>query len=357
MNEMRTLKMDYMTLERYNLKGPPNNEEIRSAMQNPALVYDEAKYDKCVDDDATLNIANNFFGMMTADFPATTAFKDADKYIARKQVGGVEVLKYSKGLSPETVPVLVKLVDRLDWRPDFMFDSDKIVKKFVEDLKNWRDIAPGSVDSEGLEKVLQRRINEYMDDLLNGQVQQSKFENVAGMEIFSTFAEDISRGNKYVVNGKEMALAQRPEQALEPFKKALGNDPAKLKAVSILLNQQIFGELTTAVPNRMPLAGWKPGQDDEDIANIPGIGKFASRDIGKTGCPFFDSGAMTFEIDIAPDGNSAKIRAKCESPMRGDISLMEKGKDVGKCVITQEFTLEFGNEPVIKDLKIGQTFA
>ena len=204
---------------------------------------------------------------------------------------------------------------------------------------------------------MQRRINEYMGDLLNGQVQQSKFENVAGMEIFSTFAEDISRGNKYVVNGKEMALAQRPEQALEPFKKALGNDPAKLKAVSVVLNQQIFGELTTAVPNRMPLAGWKPEQDDVDIANIPGIGKFASRDIGKTGCPFFDSGALTFEIDIAPDGNSAKIRAKTESPMRGDISLMEKGLDVGKCVITQEFTLEFGNEPVVKDLKIGQTFA
>ena len=66
---------------------------------------------------------------------------------------------------------------------------------------------------------------------------------------------------------------------------------------------------------------------------------------------------MTFELDVAPDGNSAKIRAKSESPMRGDYTLMEKGKDVGKCVITQEFTLEFGNEPVIKDLKIGQTFA
>jgi hypothetical protein len=141
------------------------------------------------------------------------------------------------------------------------------------------------------------------------------------------------------------------------FKRALGNDPAKLKAVSILLNQQIFGELTTAVPNRVPLAGWKPGQGDEDIASIKNIEKFASRDINKTGCPFFDAGSMTFEIDVAPDGNSAKIRAKTESPMRGDISLMEKGLDVGKCVITQEFTLEFGNEPVVKDLKIGQTFA
>ena len=85
--------------------------------------------------------------------------------------------------------------------------------------------------------------------------------------------------------------------------------------------------------------------------------KFASRDITKTGFPFFDSGDASFEIEVAPDRKSVKIRAKSESPMRGDHTLMEKGKDVGKCIITQEFTLEFGAEPVIKDLKIGQTFA
>ena len=76
-----------------------------------------------------------------------------------------------------------------------------------------------------------------------------------------------------------------------------------------------------------------------------------------TGYPLFQTGAMTFELDVAPDGNSAKIRAKTESKLCGDKTLMAKGQDVGKCIITQEFTLEFGNEPVIKDLKIGQTFA
>ena len=121
--------------------------------------------------------------------------------------------------------------------------------------------------------------------------------------------------------------------------------------------QQIFGEFTSAVSNKIALPGWKRGQEEEDIANVPNIEKFASRDITKTGFPFFDSGDASFEIEVAPDRKSVKIRAKSESPMRGDHTLMEKGKDVGKCIITQEFTLEFGAEPVIKDLKIGQTFA
>ena len=36
---------------------------------------------------------------------------------------------------------------------------------------------------------------------------------------------------------------------------------------------------------------------------------------------------------------------------------MDKGQEVGKCILTQEFTLELGDKPAIKDLKIGQTLA
>ena len=353
MNAMRALKMDYMTLEQYNLKGPPNNEPIRSVMRNPNLAFDQAKFTKCINDDATLNIANTFFVVMTSDFPTNAAFKGADKYIARKQVGGVEMRKYANGLPPEAVPILNRLVDRLDWRPDHMFDSDKIVREFVEDLRNWRDIVPGSEESKGLEDVLQRRMNAYMIDVINGQTQSSGFDKVGGADVLTTFTQDLSR-IRYVLNGSVLRRQGAPEM-LGELKKALGNDPAKLKTLSVIANQQIFGELSSAVSNRMALAGWKPGQDEEELSNIPNIEKFASRDITKTGFPFFDTGDASFEIDVAPDGKSAKIRARCESPMRGAYTLMEKGKDVGKCIITQEFTLEFGDRPVIKDLKIGQT--
>ena len=355
LTKTRALKMDYMTLEQAGLTGQPNNEPIRSVLNNPKLVYDQAKYDQSVKDVSILNVANSFFCAMTSDFPTKGAFADADKYIAGKLTGGQVMQKYGEGLPSETQPILKKLVDRLDWRPNSAAKLEEIVKGFVEDLRHWRDIAPGSGDSAGIENVMQRRMNEYLVDVMNGQTQSSGFENVNGADVFLTFMQDLPRIN-YTLNGSTMQ-PKRASEMLDEFKKALGNDPAKVKALSVVANQQIFGEFTTAVSNRIALPGWKRGQEEEDIANVPNIEKFASRDITKTGCPFFDSGNASFEIDIAPDGNSAKIRAKSESPMRGDHTLMEKGKDVGKCIITQEFTLEFGAEPVIKDLKIGQTFA
>jgi hypothetical protein len=355
LTKTRALKMDYMTLEQAGLTGQPNNEPIRSVLKNPNLVYDQAKYDQSVKDVSILNVANSFFCVLTSDFPTKGAFADADKYIAGKLTGGQVMQKYGEGLPSETQPILKKLVDRLDWRPNSAAKSEEIVGNFVKDLKNWRDIAPGSGDSAGIENVMQRRMNEYLVDVMNGQTQSSGFENVNGADVFLTFMQDLPRIN-YTLNGTTMQ-PKRASEMLDEFKKALGNDPAKVKALSVVANQQIFGEFTTAVSNRIALPGWKRGQEEEDIANVPNIEKFAARDITKTGFPFFDSGNASFEIDIAPDGNSAKIRAKSESPMRGDYTLMDKGKDVGKCIITQEFTLEFGAEPVIKDLKIGQTFA
>ena len=321
LNETRTLKMDYMTLEQAGLKGPPNNEQIRGALTNHDLVYDQAKYDQSVKDVSILNVANSFFCVLTSDFPTKGAFADADKYIAGKLIGGGLMQKYTEGLPSETLPVLKKLVDRLDWRPNSAAESEEIVKKFVADLKNWRDIAPGSGDSAGIENVMQRRMNDYLIDVMNGQTQSSGFENVNGADVFLTFMQDLPRIN-YTLNGSTMQ-PKRASEMLDEFKKALGNDPAKVKALSVVANQQIFGEFTTAVSNRMALPGWKRGQEEEDIANVPNIEKFAARDITKTGFPLFDSGDASFEIDIAPDGNSAKIRAKSESPMRGDYTLME----------------------------------
>ena len=69
LTKTRALKMDYMTLEQAGLTGQPNNEPIRSVLNDPKLVYDQAKYDQSVKDVSILNVANSFFCAMTADFP------------------------------------------------------------------------------------------------------------------------------------------------------------------------------------------------------------------------------------------------------------------------------------------------
>jgi hypothetical protein len=356
MHDLHTLQVDYMTLEPYDGQEPP--ESVLKLVNTPNLVYDRAKHEKCTEDYAMLNLASMFFGGIAKGLPTEGKLADVDKFVANKLIGGGIVKKYSEGLSNEAIPILQNLVNRLDWRPNSAMDSDAIVKGFVEDLKEWSDVAPGSKESKGLENVMQRREDGYLKDALKGETQQGSFTEVGGTQVFQTFFNDIDR-NKYVVNGKTVSPKLGKPQMVDVFKQALGNDPAKLKAVSVLLNQQLFGEFTASLANRIPLVGWRKDglPAEESLENIPYIRKFASHDINKAEYLLYQEGSMSFEIDVAPDGKSATIRAKAEPNMYGHKTLLGKGNEIGKCIITQEFTLEFGDEPTIKNLKIGQTLA
>ncbi len=356
MHDLHTLQVDYMTLEPYDGQKPP--ESVLKLVNTPNLVYDRAKHEKCTEDYAMLNLASIFFGGIAKGLPTEGKLADVDKFVANKLIGGGIVKKYSEGLSNEAIPILQNLVNRLDWRPNSAMDSDAIVKDFVENLKEWSDVAPGSKESKGLENVMQRREGGYLKDALKGETQQGSFVEVGGTQVFQTFFNDIDR-NKYVVNGKTVSPKLGKPQMVDVFKQALGNDPAKLKAVSVVMNQQLFGEFTASLANRIPLVGWRKDglPADESLENIPYVRKFASHDIETAQYLLYQEGAMSFEIDVAPDGKSATIRAKAEPNIYGHMTLLGKGNEIGKCIITQEFTLEFGDEPTIKNLKIGQTLA
>ena len=293
-----------------------------------------------------------------------TELKSLDAFIATVKTEAVDLArdsekraaqalaKYAAGLSQETVPILKKLVNALDWRGEAAERSEEIVKNYAEDMKTWRDIAPGSPDAAGLEAVFTRRMNDYLKDVLAGNA-NATFNTGAHPGLLQTFLEDLPR-NGYVINGKKVegkTLAERLPVYMGAIK-----DPEKRKVVSVMVNQQIFGDYTTSVANRVPFSGWKNGMADEDVAGIPGIEKFASRDIQKTGYQLFDTGPMAFEIDVSPDESTVKVRAKSEYPLHGDISMPTT--IVGRCTVTQEFVIDFtGGEPTIRDLKIGQTLS
>ena len=133
-------------------------------------------------------------------------------------------------------------------------------------------------------------------------------------------------------------------------------DPSKRKAVSVMINQQLYGEYTTSIANRFPLVGWKAGMKDVPLDTIPGIDKFASRDLSKTGYQLFDTGPMEFAIEAAPDESTVTVRTSSAYPMHADISV--PAATTGTCTVTQEFVIDLtGPEPAIKNLQIGQTLA
>ena len=345
-NDVRSLRADYDTLRNNNLMGPPAGEPLRSVLNNPALQYDEAKFEECLAQDEIHSFANLVVGSLEDDFPPRNEF-NADKYIAFKTKGRGMIAKYAEGLPQETVPILARLVRVLDWRGNAAAASEEIVKNYAEDMKAWRDIAPGSPDAKGLQDVLQRRMNDYFKDVL---VEPKRFNKGDHSGIFQTFLEDLPRC-KYAINGKTIR-GKTLQEKMVPFLESI-KDPAKRKAVSVMINQQMWGDYTASVANRLPFSGWKAGMQDEPIDTVPGIEKFASRDFLKTGYQLFDTGPMEFAIEVAPDESTVTVRTSSAYPMHADISV--PAATTGTCTVTQEFVIDFtGAEPAIRDLRIGQ---
>lgn len=261
--------------------------------------------------------------------------------------------KYSAQLAPETRHILNNLVNALNWNDASAEESEQIVKNFVEDMKTWRNVVPGSQDAKGLESVFERRMDTYLKFVL--EEHNVKYFNTANHPgFFQTFLDDLDRTSRYTINGKPVT-GKTLDERLAPFGNAI-KDPKKLKAVSVMINQQVFGEFTASVANRLPLVGWTSDMKDESTYNIPGIEKFASRDIAMTGMQLFDTGVMEFELTVSPDENTVKVRAKTGYPIHSHISMPHTF--VGTCSVVQEFTIDLsGEKPAIKNFTIGQTFS
>ena len=260
------------------------------------------------------------------------------------------VAKYSADLSKETVPLLKRLAGVLDWSGKSAEASENIVKNYVEDMKTWRNVAPGSLDAQGLESVFQRRMTDYLKYALT---QDKNFNKDKHAGLSQDFLNDLSRSAVYTVNGTRLEGASLDERLVH-FMGSI-KDAGKRKAVSMMINQQIFGEFTTSIANRVPLAGWKEGMKDELPSAIPGIEKFASRDIMKTFDQLFGAGPMSFSIEVSPDESTVTVHATCDYPIHADVSL--KAVSIGTCKVTQDFVIDLsGEEPSIRDFKIGQTF-
>ena len=348
LNDIHARKMDFMVLSQYNLMGPPAGERIRAVMANPDLQYDEAEFQKCQAEDELYNVTNVLMSAFGADFPTSGMF-NADKYIASITTGRAMIAKYADGLTQETVPLLAKLVGVLDWRSKKAAASEEIVKNYVEDMKTWRDVTPGSTDASGLEKVFQRRTNDYLKDVLAGNAHAS-FNTTNHPGLLQTFLDDLPRCT-YIINGKKV-LGTTLQAKIAPYMESI-KDPVKRKVVSVMINQQLFGDFTASVSSRIPFAGWKAGMPDEPVDPIPEVGKFASRDVMKTGLPLLDTGPMEYAIDVSPDESAVTVHAKSVFPVHADVTLPTTM--IGTCTISQEFVIDLsGEDPEIRDFKIGQ---
>ena len=294
----------------------------------------------------TKALVDNFEDRFRETRTDTEEFRAA-RYAASMRKGREVIAKYAGQLSQETVPVLAKLVRGLDWRPQKEAASEEIVKTWVADMKNWRDILPGTSDSEGVEKIFNRRMNEYVKAHLTIP---KDFTN----NIFEVFLKDLERSSDYFINGKKVegeTLAER----LVPFTTAF-KDPAKLKVVSMALNQMLWADFTS-IANKDQLYPTKPNGSYESFDTLSGIDKVVARDItanNQLPSPTLGTGKMVFAIEVSPDESTVTVRSTSYYPLNGAFE-MGPLATVGKCTVTQDFVFDFtGPEPAIRDYKVGQ---
>ena len=276
----------------------------------------------------------------TEDFSAT-------RYAASVRKGREVIAKYAGQLSLETIPVLAKLVHGLDWRPKKAAASEKIVETWVADMKNWRDILPGTSDSEGIERLFTRRMNDYVKAHL-------AMPNDFTDNIYSVFLYDLERSSDYFVNGKKAEGETRAERLVlftTTFK-----DPEKFKVVSMALNQQLWADFTT-VANKEQLYPTGPGMPYVAFDTLLGIDKVVVRDItanNQLPSPTLGTGKMVFAIEVSPDESAVTVHSTSYYPINGAVEMGPQSK-IGKCTVTQDFVFDFtGPEPAIRDYKVGQ---
>ena len=268
----------------------------------------------------------------------------AEKHVASVVKGREIIAKYAGELAQEAIPVFAKLVRGLDWRENKAAESEEVVKAWVEDMKTWRDVVPGSTDAKGLEKVFQRRMTGYLRELLS---HPDNFND----GFFSVFRLDLERDSVHFINGRKVR-GNTLQEKLVPFRNAF-KDPEKLKAVSAVINQQLWGDYTLLCC-RMPLHPIKAGMQPDPVNNIPGIEKFVSRDVMETGMQTLGTGQMVFKINISPDENIVTVTSTSDYPINGDFA-MGGGATIGKCKVSQSLVIDFtGAEPEIRDYKVGQ---
>ena len=305
-------------------------------------------------------VANAFIGIMTRDVPRASTLPAAKlktakvKYIALQKKKNAIIGKYAPQLSQETLPLLGRLVNVLDWRDKKAARSEKVVADYVEDMKTWRDFLPGSNVAQDIEKILGPRQNNYFQKSLDGKTDMT-FEKKerSGVKYPEVFIDDLPRAN-YVINGK-IVPGETTDEKLKRFEDAI-KDPAKRRAVAALANQQMPGELLSCVVNRTPLPP-EEGGNEVETKDIPGIDVFATRDVYKNGgFTHLQDGSLKISIDVPEGENTVTVSCQTDKViMAGEEA---EGAKIGTCLFTIKAVIDFtGGKPKISDYTIGQALS
>ena len=264
--------------------------------------------------------------------------------------------QHAVGLLPRYAKLLAQFLVRLPFDANNAELSRRKAAETANSLRTTRSFSFGEPRVKELEDAIKARHNEYVA----AQLAKNPFPVATlhgSTNIFDAMTSDVSRSH-VVINGQTFAKddATDYQAVYSAFKKALPAEKAQ-KAVSSLMHQGGLGDLTLTMMKHPFLPD--DGGDPVELFNLPGADLLFQRDMTDDNAifskPQFDANqAPDYDLEVSPDGNTAVLTMRMESPiMMGHAANEDEG--FGTIQFAQKLTIDLTPDvPVVTDVKISQ---
>ena len=266
------------------------------------------------------------------------------------------VIKYGRGLTAKGLRLLATNALNAVGNIITANAADEIVAHIARDIVSWRDFEAGDPRFAEVDAKLLDYSKGLLDDYLGPQ-NADRYDNDG---IFSQFKLDANRST-YVIGGQTYRLPRdtNPQPVLDALKTTV--KPEHRRMISTLMNQMI--DTTTELPTqRMPLPPTNRHQQGMDVNGTQGMELYIRQGENENfyvGSPAAPGLTSAYKVEIAEDGQSAKITVSSRGDLRFNVA---QGAALGNNVVgtftrTQEIELDLsGPDAKIVDLHVSQHF-
>ncbi len=268
--------------------------------------------------------------------------------------------KYGKNMTDAGLNVLAANLVRVVTTPSLAEYADYYAARIAKDIASRRNFEPGDARMKKLDATLFNYVENVVEEYLpmpdiNPRTKKPAFQG----GLSTAFVSDGPRGT-YTIAGRKFIKCTTTDM-VDAFKSVVTN-PKHRKILSLVMSQAL-SSIPTGIAYQMPLT---------ETNNLPnGIAahtvKGAELVVGHSSQDEFYSGQFgvdfntdsEHELEISPDGKTAKITSKLAGRLKFDLS--NDGAvamtSVGLFSITQEFTFDLSADtPKLLDYHLGQTF-
>jgi hypothetical protein len=264
------------------------------------------------------------------------------------------LLKHGQALTGKNASILANNIVRIVTDPALARRADAYVAEVVKRISRFDDFVPGDPRTKDLDEAFLK----YNQGTIK-EICQSSSAEIGTDGISNAFMKDATRSD-YTIAGRTFTHATVPAADIAAALKSVVTNPLHRKVLSTILTQNAGNSLLYVMMGATlpPTVGHPDGgamhaaKGGEMLVGAPMTDRLY-------GLPPCHGGLMRFQLDILPDGKTAKFTHTLHGGLRfgiADTDLTIADRGVAKFTMTQELTFDLSeDEPKLLDYHLGQS--